>query len=183
MWQDWVDLLVAKLQGKTCKKTSYRFKNLELSRFQDFAAVMAPPEDCEVLDTYSFCGEVSNLCLMAFGAEPSRGLLTEAVERFADLVEPTRFLALTVARSDVMDDLLSPVLSKRLRVYLHATLLSAYEGPLPGPAPGEWPWELAETVLLAKASEAAARKRAAPDDSSLLLLTKCRGRRSHAEVP
>ena len=173
-----------KLQGKTCKRTSYRFKYLELSRFQDFAAAMAPPEDCEVLDTYSFCGEVSNLCLLALGAEPSRGLLTEAVGKFADLVEPTRFLALTVARSDVMNDLLSPVLAKRLRVYLHATLLGEYEGALRGPAPGEKPWELVETVLQAKAAEGAARKRPAPGDSNLLLLTKvCGRRRSQAEVP
>ena len=183
-WLDWVEMLTAKVQGKKCDARHYNYKSLEFSQFDNFAAVMSPPEDREVLDTYSFCAEVSNICLMALGAEPSRATLVEAVQDYARLVEPTRFLALTVARSEVMDGVLSPVLSKRLRAHLHATyLVDEYSGECAGPAPGEQPWELVEAVLEAKA-EAASRKRPAPANDCLLLLSKCRGRRKgKAEVP
>ena len=182
-WLDWVELLTAKVLGKKYDTRRYCFRNAALPQFGDFAAAMSHPEDCELLDTYSFCGEVSNVCLMALGAEPSRTTLVEAVKDFAEIVEPTRFLALTVARSEIMDGVLSPVLSKRLRAYLHATLFGECEGPHGGPAPGEQPWEIVEALMRAKA-EAAYRKRAAPANSNVLLLTKCRGRRgARAEDP
>ena len=133
----------------------------DLGRFNAFAeALSSSQEDTEVLKADEFVTEVWGLCLAALGAAPTKEAVREEVSEVLVWKVPlTQFLAMTVARSACLDGLLGPVLSRRLRAYLHATFRPVSDDPpFVGPAPGEAPWELVAALLEAKEDSRARAK-------------------------
>ena len=111
----------------------------------------APQSYLEPINFVELSSEVGLCCLLALGSAPSAAAIEDAIKGFDVVVnEPSKFLALTIARSPIMDKLLGNVLARRLRFALHGTWRGWSDMPAPGPAPGEAPWELVEEMLASK---------------------------------
>ena len=146
--------------------------------FELFAEALAQSaEDAETIDLESATTELWGACWAALGAAPSKDLLSEVIFPYYREMDLSRFLVMAIGRSPAMDEVLGPVLSRRLRHYLFVTNRPGADPPPVGsPAPGEEPWELNEALLGAKAEAARAAKRGAPVD----LVTMAASRRSKA---
>ena len=109
--------------------------------------VMDSPGDTEALSWDDCAEELRLLCWSAIGAAPTSAAVSAAMARQAEVLEPSRFLAMTIARSLAMDEVLGPVLAKRVRMHVDAT--SRGEESSPAPSNVEWR-ALAEECLQAK---------------------------------